>query len=60
MDYLEETKEMMRSVYTSAQSKNIELIKDYLLDKKFPHIPKDAKERVIFFFHLYTIINKTV
>jgi hypothetical protein len=51
---------MMRSVYTSAQSKNIELIKDYLLEKKFHHIPKDAKERVILFFNLYNIINKTV
>ena len=48
MDYLEETKEMMRAVYTTAQSKNIEPIKDYLSDQKFPHIPKNAKERVIF------------
>lgn len=48
MDYLEETKEMMRAVYTAAQSKNIEPIKYFLSDKKFPQIPKDAKERAIF------------
>lgn len=48
MDYIKETKEMMRAVYSSAKSKNFELIKDFLSDKALPEVPKDVKERIIF------------
>lgn len=56
MDYLKETKEMMRAVYSSAKSKNFEPIKDFLSDKALPEVPKDVKERVIFVETLVCLI----
>lgn len=56
MDYLKETKEMMRAVYSAAQSKNLEPIKDFLSGEALPYIPKDVKERVIFVETLVCLI----